>query len=77
MSQDFTGGRRKLITYLYEASATVFYVGKAPPGSATSSAVWQISRYTDDGAGELSEAMAGGDDNFDNIWDNVESLSYL
>lgn len=52
---------------------TYSYVGKAVPGSATSSAVWQIKRIkdtTDD------KDWADGNFVYDNIWDNRTSLSY-
>jgi len=50
------------------------YVGNAESGSATSSAVWRISR-TDFSQGGLIE-YADGNQNFDNIYDNKEALSY-
>lgn len=53
----------------------VSYVGKASVGTATSSASWQISKLDETG-GELVMTWADGDDNFDNIYDNRESLSY-
>jgi hypothetical protein len=59
-----------------EASSTVTYVGKAAPGSATGSAVWKISKYTDNGSGTLTETQADGNANYDNIWNNRASLSY-
>lgn len=54
--------------------ANIEYVGKAIPGSATSAAVWQISRI-DNTTGLVLE-FADGNSSFDNIWDNRESLSY-
>lgn len=55
--------------------STITYVGKAVAGSTLSSAVWQINRITDT-SGDLSIQFADGDSNFDNIWDDRESLSY-
>lgn len=62
-------------TQLDEASATVTYVGKAQPGTATSAATWQIFRMTKSG-GDLAIEYADGDDLFDNVWNNRASLSY-
>jgi hypothetical protein len=57
-----------------EASATIAYLGKAAPGSATSSAVWQIKRF--DFTSGVVGRFAGGTADFDKIWDNRTSLSY-
>jgi hypothetical protein len=54
--------------------SNVQYIGKAPLGSATSAAVWQIAKV-DSTTGTI-KTWADGDANFDNIFDNRESLSY-
>lgn len=61
-------------TIIDEASATVTYVGKADPGTATSSALWQIQKI-DTSSGTVI-TWADGDGDFDNEWDNRASLSY-
>lgn len=61
---------------LVKASATVTYVGKAPPSSATSAAAWQVARLTSDGAGGLTVEFADGNPLYDNVWDNRASLTY-
>lgn len=50
------------------------YVGIALPGSDESSAVWQI-KLINETIG-LVVTFADGNANFDNIWDNRESLIY-
>ena len=50
------------------------YVGNAEVGSSTSSAVWRISR-TDFSNGALIE-YADGDEDFNNVYDDREGLSY-
>lgn len=53
----------------------VIYKGEADPGSPTSSPVWRIHKLVilnDD----VSETWAGGNANFDKIWDNRASLLY-
>lgn len=53
--------------------ATYLYVGKAVPGSATASAVWQIQRITQ---ADTTVVWADGDASFNNVWDNHAALSY-
>lgn len=62
-------------TLIDEASNTVTYVGKAPVGSATSAAVWRISKITISGT-LTTVSWADGDPLADNVWDNRASLSY-
>ena len=50
------------------------YFGYAVPGTATSAAAWRIFRI-DDSAGIVKQ-FADSNANYDNIWDNRESLSY-
>lgn len=64
-----------LATRIDEASATITYVGKATPGTATSAGTWQVQRLTDTGSG-LTVEWADGDDEFDNVWDSRAGLSY-
>jgi len=49
------------------------YTGKAVPGSNTGSPVWRISRF-DTSSGSLT--YADGDQLYNNIYDNRESLTY-
>lgn len=57
----------------YDEGATYTYLGKATPGSAEGSAVWQIKRLTN---ASLAIDWADANDNFDNVWTNRASLSY-
>lgn len=50
------------------------YEGNAAPGSATSSSVWQVSRFD---KVNLVTVWADGNTSSDNIWDNYASLTYL
>jgi len=52
---------------------TTTYLGEAPIGSATSSAVWRIKKIVETGD-DVSITYAGG--KFNQIWDNRASLSY-
>jgi hypothetical protein len=56
------------------ASSTVTYIGKAVPGTATSSSTWQIKKI--DSTSGTSILFASGNSNFDKVYDNRASLSY-
>ncbi len=58
-------------------NATYNYVGDAAEGSSESSAVWRIYRLTNSGTASISKQWADGNSNFDNIWANRASLSYV
>jgi hypothetical protein len=54
----------------------VIYKGEAEAGTLTSSPYWRVRKITilnDD----ISETWADGNTNFDNIWDNRASLTYI
>lgn len=55
-------------------TANTTYIGSAPPGTATSSASWQIFKI--DTSSGTSITWADGDSNYNNVWDNRASLSY-
>lgn len=55
-------------------TADTTYIGKAPIGSATNAAVWQITKLATSSG--LIKTWADGDASFDNVWDNRASLSY-
>lgn len=57
------------------STANVVYVGYAAVGSASSSSVWRIVRYTITN-GDVVGEFADGDVDFDNVWDNRTGLSY-
>lgn len=56
------------------ANQNLIYVGTAKSGTATSAASWKIKRL--DFTSGLTTTYADGNQNYDNIWDNRESLSY-
>ena len=58
-----------------ESVAGTTYVGKAAIGSGVGSAVWQIKRLVES-SGVITITWADGNDNFDNVWSNVASLTY-
>jgi hypothetical protein len=59
-----------------DAIPEITYVGKALPGTATSSAAWRITRVTVSSDTDVEILYADGNDSFDNIRDNRLSLSY-
>ena len=67
---------KRLTVRLDEVSDTLFYVGKALIGKVNSDANWLIIRYTKVGNVLMSE-YANGSENFDQVWNNRASLTYL
>lgn len=62
-------------TLQFDSSASpTLYLGVAVPGSATSAAAWQITKF--DVSSGVVQTYADGDANFDNVWDDRASLSY-
>ena len=57
-------------------NSTYQYVGEAPIGSSTSTAVWKIYRLTMSGTNSISRAWADGSDLFNKIWDNRATYTY-
>lgn len=61
---------------LDEVSATLTYMGRAPTGTATSSAAWRVARLASSG-GSLTIEWADGNSLYDNTWDDRATLSYF
>ena len=61
-----------------DETAGTTYVGRAAPGSATSAAVWQISRVVVvvGPPNTTTITWADGNNKSDNIWDDRAALSY-
>jgi hypothetical protein len=59
-----------------EATPNTIYKGYAIPGASTAGAVWAIERITVSGEVTIKK-WASGNKNFDKIWDNRSSLTYL
>lgn len=58
------------------STPTFAYLGKAPVGSATSAAAWQIQKLDFGADGDVTVTWADGDAAFNNIWDDRASLTY-
>jgi len=53
------------------------YIGKAPTGTATSTASWSIKKITWDGNNNPTDIKwASGTETYDKVWDNRASYSY-
>jgi len=58
----------------YDSNGFVIYVGLAVPGSADSSLVWQIKKFTNNSTGQTTAVnFADSNTNFDNSWELRES----
>lgn len=65
---DNTGGSTSKLT---------LYVGKAQPGSAKSSAVWQIYKLTYDANDNVTDIQwANGALDFNNVWNDRATFTY-
>lgn len=58
------------------ATPTFAYLGKAPVGTATSAAAWQVQKLVFGVDGDVEVTWADGNAAFDNVWDDRASLSY-
>ena len=58
-----------------EATPNTIYKGYAIPGASTANPVWAIERITVSGDVTIKK-WAGGNKNFDKIWDNRGTLTY-
>ena len=58
-----------------ETNPKTIYKGFAVPGSLTSAAVWAIQKITNN-RGIYTYYWAGGNQNFDKVWDNRTTLIY-
>jgi len=56
-------------------SATITYIGTAPPGTLTSVGIWKIKRLTTAADGDIGIEWADFGRNTQ-IWDNRAGLSY-
>ena len=63
-----------LATRLDTSNSPILYLGKSPIGSATSDAVWQISKL--DTSSGLVKTWADGNSDFDNVWDDILTITY-
>ena len=75
MGVSYTSNVLRSIVMLDDLGTTT-YVGKAAPGSSTAAPVWQIQRLHTVGT-VMALQDADGNANFDNVWDDRASLSYL
>ena len=57
----------------FDDTGTYTYIGNSLPGSAITSAVWQIKRITN---ADSNVDWADGDTKFDNKWSTRASASY-
>lgn len=68
-------GERALAIRLDTSTPGTTYIGKAEIGTTTSEALWQIAKVVVT-ASALSIQYAGGDGEFDNVWDDRAGLPY-
>ena len=62
-------------TLIDAADSSTTYIGKAKLGTATTESRWQVKKISVNGS-VTTIAFAGGDDAFNDVWDDRASLSY-
>lgn len=65
----------ELLATRIDEGAVYIYLGYAAIGAVESDAVWRVCRYTIENVS--GKKWADGDANFDNVWNNRASLTYL
>ena len=55
---------------------SVTYIGESLPGTADSASLWRIKKVDETSTPDITITWAGGDENFDKVWDDRVSLSY-
>jgi len=60
----------------YDAEGNLMYLGRAPIGSDTDEAVWQIRRFTYDESNLTNIKWADGVSTWTKVWDNRASYAY-
>lgn len=60
---------------LDQVTSTLFYVGEATFAASTSSPLWRIRKI--DTTTGVDVRWADGNSNYDNVWDNRASLTYV
>lgn len=61
---------------LDQVDSTTTYVGEAPIGSLDTEPRWRVRKLLTSGS-VLSILWADGNQQFDNVWDNRASLTYI
>ena len=73
-AREYSGKFRDTIK-VDEVDANTTYVGKAKPGTATSSSAWQVMRVARLGSITSTEFAAGSAE-YIHVWDNRATFSY-
>ncbi len=61
----------------YNANGEPEYIGYARPNTAESAAAWQIKKLTYDANNDVTAIdFAGGNNEYDKVWDNRASYTY-
>lgn len=79
MGTDGSGSRTEPTSVVATKITTVdltTYIAIAAPGTDQASALWQVKRIVDDGAGTVTITWADGNGSFDNIATDLTALSY-
>lgn len=65
-----------LANQLDQVGTSTTYIGEAEPGTNLASALWRIKKVVETGP-DIVITWADGDSDFDNVWDDRLSLTYI
>lgn len=65
-----------LATRLDDVGGGVTYVGEANPGTVNSDSTWRIKKIVETGP-DIVISWADGDSDYDNVWDDRLTLTYI
>lgn len=66
----------KALEFRYELDGIDEYFGRAPPGTPSSEAAWQITRVRAPLTGGLHKSYADGDATYSKVWDQKATYTY-
>lgn len=58
-------------------TANTTYMGRATAGTSRAAAIWQVRKYFNNANGNTELAWADGNADYDNVWANRATLTYL
>ena len=61
----------------YQGGSDLIYFGETYPGTSPATARWRIRKYTWSGTNPAITSWANGTKEFDKIWDNRATYTYI
>ncbi len=77
VSWELFGGTPKMRKEIDEIPGGDMYIGTALPGTGTSTGTWAIKRVQSGAGGDISITWANGNSQYDKVWDDRATYTYL